>query len=386
MLYDIRRNGERMEKLNMLNIVLSGGPASGKSTSLSRIEAELSSRLGYKILICPETATELIANGIAPSAAIPGDEFQEVMFRKQMAKEELYRDVAAKYYDNEKTIILYDRGLLDQLAYMTKDAFTKLIERHGQTMASITSRYDAVIHLVTSAIGTDCYTTANNQARHETAEEAAALDKKTLDANVHHPHLRVIDNSTGFDAKIQRVLHVIYDIIGEPVPSEIERKFLIEYPDANAFASMAMLYAHKNDIIQTYLRSAEKGVERRVRQRGTKADGYSFYYTEKTPVSDIERIEKERKITMQEYVSLLAEADNTLHQVMKERICFVYDNQYFELDIYPFSDTQAIIEIELSDKASDVAFPPFLKCIKEVTNDDRYKNHSLAETLAFPAE
>ena len=210
----------------MLNIVLSGGPASGKSTSLSRIEAELSSRLGYKVLICPETATELIANGIAPCAAISGDDFQTLMLRKQLSKENLYRDVAAKYYEPDKTIILYDRGILNQLAYMSRDSFNKMLANAGMSMGDVVSRYDAVIHLVTSAIGTDCYTTANNAVRRETAEEDIEVDRKTLDANVNHPHVRVIDNSTGFDLKIQRVLHVIYDFIGVPVPSEIEKKYV----------------------------------------------------------------------------------------------------------------------------------------------------------------
>ena len=367
----------------MLNIVLSGGPASGKSTSLSKIEAELSSRLGYKVLICPETATELIANGIAPSSAIPGDSFQELMLRKQLGKEELYRDVANRYFDTSKTIILYDRGILDQMAYMSRDAFTKMLSDFGMTMGDVVSRYDAIIHLVTSAIGTDCYTTANNAARRETAEEAAEADRKTLAANVNHPHVRVIDNSTGFDLKIQRVLHVIYDLIGIPVPSEIERKYLIRKPSEETLR--ALKFSSQNDIIQTYLVSQQKGVERRVRQRGTRADGYSFYYTEKTPVSDIERIEKERKISMSEYVSLLAEADNTLHQIKKRRCCFVYENQYFELDLYPFSETEAIVEIELSNGTDEVALPPYLEFIRDVTEDERYKNHSLAKNLTFPS-
>ena len=366
----------------MLNIVLSGGPASGKSTSMAKIEAELSSRLGYKVLICPETATELIANGIAPSAAIPGDDFQELMLYKQLAKEDLYRDVARRFYDPDKTIILYDRGILDQLAYMPRDAFNAMLARHYMDMSAVVSRYDAIIHLVTSAIGTDCYSTANNVARRETAEEAAEVDRKTLSANVNHPHVRVIDNSTGFEQKIQRVLHVIYDLIGVPVPSEIERKYLIRRPSDDLLRSLS--FSSQNDIIQTYLISEQKGLERRVRQRGTKEDGYSFYYTEKMPVSDIERIERERKITMQEYVAHLAEADNHLHQIKKRRYCFVYENQYFEMDIYPFSQTEAILEIELSGKDDTVKLPEFIDVIADVTEDERYKNHSIAKTLAFP--
>ena len=48
-----------------------------------------------------------------------------------------------------------------------------------------------------------------------------------------HPHLRVIDNSTGFEDKIRRLIREISLYLGEPQPYEIERKFLIEYPDLN---------------------------------------------------------------------------------------------------------------------------------------------------------
>ena len=52
----------------------------------------------------------------------------------------------------------------------------------------------------------------------------------------------------------------------------------------------------------------------------------------------------------------------------------MYENQYFEIDIYPFWNDKAIVEIELSDENTQIAFPPFLKVIKEVTDDNNYKN------------
>ena len=76
-------------------------------------------------------------------------------------------------------------------------------------------------------------------------------------------------------------------------------------------------FSSRNEIIQTYLKSADSKTERRVRQRGNKKDGYSFYYTEKTPVSDIERIEKESKISMKEYVDYLTEAETSLHRQVR---------------------------------------------------------------------
>jgi hypothetical protein len=78
-------------------------------------------------------------------------------------------------------------------------------------------RYDAVVHLVTAAIGAEkFYTTANNTVRTETVELAAKLDQMVLDAWMGHKNHFVIDNSPdqSFDDKIQRVLSCISVVIG----------------------------------------------------------------------------------------------------------------------------------------------------------------------------
>ncbi len=38
------------------------------------------------------------------------------------------------------------------------------------------------------------YTSANNEARYESAEEAITLDKKLINGWVGHPHFSIIDN------------------------------------------------------------------------------------------------------------------------------------------------------------------------------------------------
>lgn len=72
-------------------------------------------------------------------------------------------------------------------------------------------------------------------------------------------------------------------------------------------------------------------------------------------------------------------ADTTKRQIRKNRYCLTYNNQYFEIDIYPFWNDKAIAEIELSDENAVVEFPKEIKVIKEVTDDAAYKNASLAE-------
>ena len=75
------------------------------------------------------------------------------------------------------------------------------------------------------------------------------------------------------------------------------------------------------------------------------------------------------------------EADNRLHTIHKERYCLSENNQYFEIDVYPEWDNQAIMEIELSSEDEEIKTPDSIKIIKEVTDDDTYKNYSMAKEM-----
>ena len=73
------------------------------------------------------------------------------------------------------------------------------------------------------------------------------------------------------------------------------------------------------------------------------------------------------------------DADPTRMPIRKDRYCLADGNQYFEIDSYPFWNDQAILEIELSDPEEEIRFPKMLKVIREVTEDEAYKNASLAK-------
>ena len=57
-----------------------------------------------------------------------------------------------------------------------------------------------------------------------------------------------------------------------------------------------------------------------------------------------------------------------------------YENQYIEIDTYPFWKDIAIAEVELNDENQKIELPKKLNVIKEVTNDERYKNAQLADS------
>lgn len=359
--------------MEIFKIVITGGPCAGKSTAMSWIQNAFTQK-GYRVLFVPETATELITGGVAPWTCGSNLEYQLCQIGLQMEKEKIFKQ-AAKTMDCEKILIVCDRGMLDNKAYMTEMEFQQALTILNQNEVVLRDSYDAVFHLVTAAKGAEkFYTTANNSARTETVEEAAALDDKLISAWTGHPHLRIIYNSSDFENKMKRLIAEISAFLGEPEPFEIERKFLIEYPDINWLEKIPN--CQRIEIIQTYLNS-KNGEEVRVRQRGMNGS-YIYFQTTKKSVSGLKRVEIERRLSKDEYLTLLMDADSAKRQIRKTRYCLTYENQYFEIDVYPFWTDKAIIEIELSDENAEIVFPEQLKVIREVTDDETYKNASLA--------
>lgn len=366
------REGEA--DMAIAKIVITGGPCAGKSTAMSWIQNAFS-KMGYAVLFVPETATELITGGVAPWTCGTNADYQKCQLKLQIEKEKIFEQ-AARTMATEKVLIVCDRGTLDNKAYMNEAEFAEAMKSIGSNEVELRDNYDAVFHLVTAAKGAEeFYTTANNSARTETVAEATELDNRLISAWTGHPHLRIIDNSSSFEDKMKRLVAEISSFLGEPEPYEIERKYLIEYPDIKWLEGNPA--CQRIEIIQTYLKSSSDE-EVRVRQRGF--DGHYIYFqTIKKKVSDLKRVEIERRLSQAEYLNLLMDVDTSRKQIRKTRYCLTYKNQYFEIDIYPFWNDKAIAEIELSDENAEIVFPKQIKVIKEVTDDDSYKNASLAK-------
>ena len=369
-------NLEEKSTVKISKIVLTGGPCAGKTTALTWVNNYFSKR-GYTVINVPETATELISNGITPWTCGSNYDYQTYQVKLQKEKEAIFEG-AAKTMKNKKILIVCDRGVLDNKAYMTETEFRRILKDLGTSEIRERDSYDAVFHLVTAAKGKESiYNHESNIARYESVEEARVVDDKIISSWTGHPHFRIIDNSTDFEEKLERLLKEITVFLGEPEPLEIERKFLIHYPNIKLLENMDN--CTKVDITQTYLRS-DDDVERRVRARGIDGD-YLYYLTEKKKITNMKRIEVERKLTQDEYLRLLMDADSKLHTIRKTRYCLSENNQYFEIDIFPEWKDKAIMEIELSSEDDLIKIPSFIKTIKEVTDDTRYMNHEMAKEM-----
>lgn len=160
---------------------------------------------------------------------------------------------------------------------------------------------------------------------------------------------------------------------------EIERKYLIRMPDPAFLAASAS----PSQIEQTYLLRPAPHINARVRKRGREG-AWTYTHTQKIRVGELRRIEDEREISEEEYRELLLQADPQRNVIRKTRWVLPWYGQDFEIDVYPFWQRQAVMEIELEDEEQAVELPPQIQILREVTDDERYLNSSLS--LHIPPE
>jgi CYTH domain-containing protein/predicted ATPase len=328
-------------------IVLTGGPCSGKSSSLAHLTQKLSDH-GFMVFVVPETATLITNNGIDRRKMDKRKQvvmFEETIFDMQLAFEEIYKKAVKRIFPERKKVILLDRGIMDVKAFIPQDDFKAILEKKRLSEVSLRDRYSGVIHLVTAAEGAiEFYNGSNNSARLETPEEALRFDHAIRESWLGHPHFKIIDNRTDFDGKIKRTFTAISQFLNIPVSSEKKEIYLVKAID------YSNLPVHQTiEFSEIYLRMKNESEEVRIRKRGQ--DGaYLYFLTRKKAIKNHENyIEEEEIITEQEFNTLKNLIDPKTLIIEKERICFLWNNQYFELDKYKgLNEGLIILEIYLN--------------------------------------
>ena len=99
-------------------VVLTGGPCAGKSTAIAKISKVFTEK-GYEVLVVPETATEIINMGIKPFGdnKINMYDFKKFIISHQLEKERLI-DEYINLNENKNILVIYDRGIIDNMAYV----------------------------------------------------------------------------------------------------------------------------------------------------------------------------------------------------------------------------------------------------------------------------
>ncbi len=362
-------------------IAVPGGPLSGKDGCKPFIVQKFGD-LGYLPFYTTESATLHMSSNLKPSN-LPLKTFQRGVILTTVHLEDAAKRAAFES-NHPLPLVLCNRGVPDCEPYSPNGLYEEILsEVNLDPIEARDRRYKAAIFLRSLAYDRpDLYDQLkhNNPHRLEDVDQARVMDEATLKAWVGHPHLRVIDNSTDWAGKLKRIEQEICAVLGIPVPIEDERKFLCAPVD---FASLPV-FAQKIDIDQAYLFSADPKATPRVRQRGQYGK-YVYFHTVKKEIVVGKNIEYEKFITADQYRWSLDFILPNTRIVKKHRHCFVYENQYFELDCIPLGNHIVyLLEIELTDRAQKLVLPPFLNIEREVTSDRNYTNRAFANLAWRP--
>lgn len=353
----------------MVSVLLTGGPSTGKTTVINSIQ-EYFGQLGYNVVIIPEAATHAINSGIKPFGdnALTGITFQKIILKRQLVAEKTAKMAASELGDN--TIIIYDRGTLDGYAYVSDEEWEYVLASEGVNKRELLCNYDAVLYLEGCR---EFFTKENNAARYEDgAEDALEKGRRVLKSYLTHDNLMVIQPRERVEDKQHEVVSIIQNMLGCPVQLREQRKFLVDRVDIEELARIA----NKVVITQDYLDTDDDTHEYRVRKVEQGGHRSYHYNVQRKLENGVREIVEEASISEEDYERFLASKSTTAATCVKSRYSFVYDSQYFKLDI--FGDGMMLLEVNVTKENPLTKIPGFVSVLEEVTNDPNYKNINMA--------
>lgn len=359
----------------VFHICLTGGPCAGKSTFLSLVQTKLPQIAGFKVFCVPEAATLMVSGGLEWSDMTEEKviEYQLALLRAQVALENTFLQVARA--SGGKCLIVSDRGTMDGRAFCSDAQFTEILRRGGYTMEQLRdARYDAVIHMVSAAIGAEGFYNFENPARSESVDQARNVDITLRNMYIGHSRVRVFDNSTTFEKKLDRVMDFICEVVGHTkIPHHRTRRFFMrKVPEESAFTVPFVRVRVTATILSNSTADQVKIVMRR---RQGASEVYMLCVIEK---GTAESVKREHRIPAREYASLLQQRDPKRCDVVKENLCFMWRNHYCEIGKFVSPERYVDQAIMYIDCGSDDQLPPWIAVDRDVTNDIQFSSYNLA--------
>lgn len=359
---------------NVTVVWLTGWPCGWKSTAIAKIKRTLEDRW-IDVLTLPEAATHFFS-GIWMQIwedKVSPMEFQQELIPFQMNHEDMIRSLGEKYSND--VLVILDRTILDSHAYMDVESFEAILQANSLSHEQLLSgqRYDALINMVTAADGAEKhYTLANNQARVETPEQARDLESRIQAAYNGAKNYDIIDNSTEFAEKIQKVEKAILQVLGLDLVQS-QKKFLVKIDDIEK----AVEWIRSIEIEQMYLDNKD-WFEERIRKR-TLGGHTSYYHTFKVSDAAQDRDTRELIISEDRYKLL---SERAISKISKIRHSIVHNNMQIQIDDFEDGDVlgewEYICEIKLLSPDAQIVLPDYMSLVGEVTSDPKYLNYNLS--------
>jgi len=380
---------EAQRKRKVWKLVLTGGPCGGKTTCQTRL-ATFFENLGWKVYRVPETANILLSGGVnfAELDDEAAERFQENLLKTMIQIENSFFDLANAACEDRNTLVICDRGAMDASAFISREQWEHILHRNGLDEVEIRdNRYNQVIHMVSAAKGAEqFYSIEHHASRSEGIELAKDRDTAAARAWVGHPYVGIVDNSMDFESKIKTVVSKVADSIGIDIGDRLvtgarKLKFVVNgpLPAENVFPDGVRDF----EVCHHYLQTSSRMMQSRLRKRGRKGK-WTYTHTIRKQVSG-QVIEVKTPLSHRDYSNLISQEDPNHFLVFKTRRCFLYHNQYFQLDIYkePCHDRcMGLMLLEtyttLSSDELKTRLPDFLNIGAEVTGDPAFSMFNLS--------
>lgn len=348
---------------------------------MAEIAKSIQERTTFRVFCVPEAATLLVKGGLRwenmTNERIIA--YQMQLLQVQIHLEDAFTNIARNC--GAPALVLCDRGTMDGRAYSSKEQFDEIMQRGGWTIEQLRDqRYDAVIHMVTAAIGAeDHYTLENNQARFETIEQAREADRHLRQMYVGHPRIKLIDNlrGEGFDEKVNRTVDFAFEVIGQAIPKHHTRRFFVPAPPND----IPLKHEELDVRIVILLGSTPSNVRMVLSRR----QGASVVNILQTTTEEADGTKTVRRDTLNEREAsmiLRDERDPAHQEVTKKNYSFTVGELFFDLAIYEKPDQwrgRAILYVEGMDASmSQKDLPSWLGVDQETTDDRSFSNYDIS--------
>lgn len=359
--------------MKIVKVVLTGGPGGGKTSVLNAIKNLTITEEGYKNIIklgdkkiklvtISETATELISSGIPPTEAERIYDFQDILFEIQKSKEESSIKSLRFGYDTDIILFLYDRGLLDGMAYLDKKGeFEDIMASKDVKELDILDKYDLVLDLLSTATcAPEKYGFESNEARFEDVEWAKSVDRKTSAAWVGHRNMKLFDSGVSLEEEVNNVIEYLKDYILNGSNIEKEEYFIENNPVT--FSKYNDVNSRRINVVNTHIDFGIDNVVDTILVKRTYR-GYSTYFLQfVTKGSEKARIIKDERIDENTYKRLLTRYDIKNVEEKKE-LSFVEGKHLYKVSFYNDFTT---LEVEKDLDNEEIIIPNDIKIIRKI--------------------
>ena len=170
---------------------------------------------------------------------------------------------------------------------------------------------------------------------------------------------------------MNKLIKEISFLLHEENNNYIEKKYLIKMPDLEQL--LKNKHCRKVHVKQHYLIDETKKEKEKIVLR--RENNKNFYYK----VNKKDNVKYSNSITADQYINKLEDENKKFYNIYKDRYYYIYDSRCFKIDIFPFWDDKAILEIDILSEREQIKFPKFVEILEEVTEIEKYKNYYLAE-------